>query len=71
MDYERWVCQNLDLLKMRSMTSDRMLTGVQLPPRLADKIFKVDVDERNGKGETLMIGVVLYIIDELKQVGGH
>lgn len=68
MDFERWVNQHMDLLKMKSMTSDLTLTGVPLPKRLADKIFKVSVDERNSKGETLMISVIRYVTDEIKQV---
>lgn len=68
MDFERWVNHHMDLLKMKSLTSDLSRGGVPLPKRLSDKIFKVSVDERNSKGETLMISVIRYVADELKQV---
>lgn len=67
MDYERWVNQQMDLLKMKSMTTNLSISGVELPKRLGEKIFKVSVDERNLKGETLMIAVIRYVDDEVKQ----
>lgn len=65
MDYERWVNSKMDELKTKLVAET---SGLPVPKKIFSKISKCDPNDRNGRGETLMISVIRYVTDDLKQV---
>jgi hypothetical protein len=65
---ERWVEQRMDTLRMKNVL---MQNGDRLPPKLERRMLSFDPNERNSRGETLLIGVVRYLTDVITQVSGR
>uniref|UniRef100_A0A914R2D5 Uncharacterized protein n=1 Tax=Parascaris equorum TaxID=6256 RepID=A0A914R2D5_PAREQ len=43
----------------------------ELPEKLGKRLMRFDPNERNGRGETLVIAAIKYIADRTTQVGIH
>lgn len=65
MDQERWIQRRIGDLKYRYVLEGQM---DEIPKRLIDKYTKFDVNETNKHGESLIIGVVKYVVGQRKQV---
>ncbi len=65
-DFERWTEQRIQDLKTKDLMKHRLET---LSKNLRKKMMRdVDPNERNAKGETLLISVIRYISGDLEQV---
>lgn len=65
MDFERWVSSKIESLKMKTMAEN---SRMPIPKKVLEKVSKCDPNEKNAHGESIMISVVRYINDEMRQV---
>uniref|UniRef100_A0A914WQK1 Uncharacterized protein n=1 Tax=Plectus sambesii TaxID=2011161 RepID=A0A914WQK1_9BILA len=65
MEAERWVERRMETLRMKNAL---MQSGERLPPKLERRMLGFDPNERNPRGETLLIGVIRYLTDAVTQI---
>lgn len=65
MEAERWVETRMETLRMRNVL---IQSGDRLPSKLERRMLGFDPNERNARGETLLIGVIRYLTDAVMQV---
>ncbi|TKR81300.1 hypothetical protein L596_015192 [Steinernema carpocapsae] len=68
MECERWMNARIDALRMRSVFDQTDTSYSHLPQKLEKRIVNFDPNERNFRGETLVICVVRYVSDRASQI---
>ena len=69
MDYERWVRTRVELIKYKNLLEN--YRSERLPEKIKQQYTNVNVNERNGRGEPLIVAVVKYVIEPMEQVSQH
>uniref|UniRef100_A0A914RY01 ANK_REP_REGION domain-containing protein n=1 Tax=Parascaris equorum TaxID=6256 RepID=A0A914RY01_PAREQ len=67
MECERWLRARLHDLRMKTIFDQK--TDIHLPQKLEKSFTEFNPDERNIRGETLIISVIRYEPDKANQVG--
>uniref|UniRef100_A0A0M3I7X7 ANK_REP_REGION domain-containing protein n=1 Tax=Ascaris lumbricoides TaxID=6252 RepID=A0A0M3I7X7_ASCLU len=66
MECERWLRARLDDLRMKTILDQK--TDLHLPQKLEKSFTEFNSDERNIRGETLIISVIRYEPDKANQI---
>lgn len=65
MEFERWALQRVDVLKKKAVVGQ---SKVILPEKLQKQFLKANPNEKNRRGETIMVCVIKYFSEVPVQV---